>query len=403
MYSLNSPAGAFENNLSPPLTPPRREGASCNLLTTTYKLAMTTRVLTIASMKMFARNRQALFFTLFMPVIIMTIFGLIGFDRVPKVELGIVTTKPTPTTAKFIEQLKAVSAFDLTTGNETDERAALEKGDRAVVLLIPDALIPEGQGKPVTQTITVLKNVGQEQQAQTAISIMQQILDKTTLSIAQAPELFTLDVQSVNARNVRYIEFLLPGIVALSIMQMAVFSVAFVFVDYKEKGILKRLLATPMKPQQFVTANVITRLLVALVQSAVLIALGVILYKAHVIGSYWLLLPIIILGAIMFLGLGFSISGLAKTVEAVPAIANLIVFPMLFLGGTFFPLEAMPVWLQHIVQFLPLTYLSHALREVMANGGGFSAIGRDLAFMASWAIILVTLANFTFRLEEKRV
>lgn len=364
---------------------------------------MTTRVLTIASIKMFVRNRQALFFTLFMPVIIMTIFGLIGFDRVPKVNVGVVTENPTSATTQFIEQLKAVSAFDLTTGRETDERAVLEKGDRAVVLLIPDALIPTGQEKPSKQVITVLKNVGQEQQAQTAISIMQQILDQTTLSIAQAPELFTLDVQSVNARNVRYIEFLLPGIVALSIMQMAVFSVAFVFVDYKEKGILKRLLATPMKPQQFVTANVITRLLVALVQSAVLIALGIILYKAHVIGSYWLLLPTIILGAIMFLGLGFSISGLAKTVEAVPAIANLIVFPMLFLGGTFFPLEAMPVWLQHIVQFLPLTYLSHALREVMANGAPFSGIARDLAFMAGWAIILVTLANFTFRLEEKRV
>lgn len=367
---------------------------------------MTTRMLTIASIKMFARNRQALFFTLFMPVIIMTIFGLIGFDRVPKVNVGMVTENPTPATRQFIDQLKAVSAFDITIGREADERAALEKGDRAIVLLIPDALIPSpepGQGQPTKQTISVLKNVGQEQQAQTAIAIMQQVLDTTTLSIAQAPELFRLDIQSVNARNVRYIEFLLPGIVALSIMQMAVFSVAFVFVDYKEKGILKRLLATPMKPYQFVTANVVTRLLVAIVQSAVLITLGILLYKAQVIGSYWLLLPIIILGAIMFLGLGFSISGLAKTVEAVPAIANLIVFPMLFLGGTFFPIETMPGWLQAIVQYLPLTYLSHALREVMANGANFAGISRDLAFMALWAIVLVGLATFSFRFEERRI
>lgn len=352
---------------------------------------------------MFVRNRQALFFTLFMPIIIMTIFGLIGFDKVPKTDVGVVTANPTPATQQFIDQLKGISAFSVTVGTEAGERSALSKGDRSVVLLIPDDLIPSGQGKPEVQTIIVLKNVGKEQQAQTAITVMNQLLDKTTLAIVRAPQLFDLHIESINARNIRYIDFLLPGIVALSIMQMAVFSVAFVFVDYKEKGILKRLIATPMKPYQFVTANVITRLLVAIFQAAILITIGVMAFHSHVVGSYLLILPAIILGAVMFLGLGFAISGLAKTVDAVPAIANLIVFPMLFLGGTFFPTDAMPGWLQGIVQYLPLSYLSHALREVMANGAGFSTIGRDLAFMSGWAVLLIVLAIFTFRFEERRI
>lgn len=364
---------------------------------------MTLRVLTLSAIKMFVRNRQALFFTLFMPTIIMTIFGLIGFDKVPKTEVGLVTSQPTAATQQFVDQLKQVPAFNVKIGNETDEREALNKGDRAVVLLIPDNLMPSGQGGPQTQTVTILKNVGKEQQAQTAISVMNQILDKTTLAIARAPQFFDLKVESVNSRNVRYIDFLLPGIVALSLMQMAVFSVAFVFVDYKEKGILKRLIATPMKPWQFVTANVITRLMVGLAQSTILITIGIFAFNSHVIGSYWLVLPSVVLGSIMFLGMGFAISGLAKTVEAVPAIANLIVFPMLFLGGTFFPLDSMPNWLQHVVQYLPLTYLSHALREVMANGAGFSAISHDLLFMGIWAVVLVALANITFGFEEKRI
>ncbi|MEK7537405.1 MAG: ABC transporter permease, partial [Patescibacteria group bacterium] len=100
--------------------------------------------------------------------------------------------------------------------------------------------------------------------------------------------------------------------------------VAFVFADYKEKGILKRLLATPMKPQQFVTAQVITRLIVALAQSAILLAVGVWLLHTHVYGSLWLVALIAIVGSVMFLGLGFTISGLANTVDSVPAIANLI-------------------------------------------------------------------------------
>lgn len=364
---------------------------------------MTTRVLTISSIKMFVRNRQALFFTLIMPTIIMAIFGLIGLDKVPKIDVGIVLSSPTPQTTEFVSQLDQIPAFDIHKGTEAGERTALGKGDRSIVMIIPDSLIPDGQGVPKTQTITVLKNIGKEQQAQTAISVITQILDKTTITAAHAPELFSLDIQAVNSRNVRYIDFLLPGIVALSIMQMAVFSVAFVFVDYKEKGILKRLLATPMKPYQFVTANVITRLSVAIVQSAILIAIGIFVFKVHVVGSYWLILPVLVLGGVMFLGLGFTISGIAKTVEAVPAIANLIVFPMFFLGGTFFPLESMPVWLQSVVKYMPLTHFSDALRKIMAEGSGFSAITTDIYWMLGWAVVLIILANITFGFEEKRV
>jgi ABC-2 type transport system permease protein len=345
-----------------------------------------------------------LFFTLFMPIIIMTIFGLIGFDRVPKIDLGVVTTNPTPATVAFVDQLKQISALNITQNNEADERAALAEGDRALVLLVPDNLIPDSApGGVEPRTIRALTNISQQQQSQTAISILNEVLNQTTLAVTNTPDLFKLETESVDARNVRYIDFLLPGIIALAIMQMAVFSVAFVFVDYKEKGILKRLLATPMKPYQFVTANVITRLLVALLQTAILIAVGVLLYKSHVIGSYWLIFLISTLGGIMFLGLGFAISGIAKTVEAVPAIANLVVFPMFFLGGTFFPLDSMPTWLQPVVHFLPLTPFSSALREVMTNGAGLMDIMPHIYAMFGWAAALVLLANFTFGLEEKRV
>ncbi len=365
----------------------------------------TTAKLTAASAKMTIRNRQSIFFALFMPIIIMLIFGLIGFDKVSKIRLGVVTSSPSEATTQLVDQIKHISAFDITTGTEQEERAALEKGDRSAVLILPDALLSPtpAKGAPTPATVTVLANAGQPQQSQTAVTVLGQILDKMTLTITKAPQLFSLDVQQVNSRNLKYIDFLLPGIVALAIMQMSVFSVAFVFVDYKEKGILKRLLATPMKPRQFVTANVITRLCIAFVQAAILIAVGVLIFHAHVLGSVLLLLPIILLGGVMFLGLGFAISGLAKTVDAVPAIANLIVFPMLFLGGTFFPLDTMPVWLQHIVKYLPLTYLSGAIRSVMVEAADFQAISHDLIWMLIWAVVLVFLAIFSFSFEEKRV
>ena len=364
---------------------------------------MTIWKLTISGLKMFLRNRQALFFTLFTPLIIMTIFGFLAFDRIPKVQLGVaVTAPPTEGTRQFVEQLKSVPAFDIHVDTESAERARIADGERSAVLIIPGDLFPESGPPTGTKTMVFLTNSSDAQQAATAQSIVNQILDKTTLGIAGAPQLFALQTEDINTRDLKYIDFLLPGIVALSIMQMSVFSVAFVFADYKEKGVLKRLLATPMKPYQFVTSNVITRLLIAVLQGAILIAVGVLIFKAHVFGSYWLILLLIILGAIMFLGLGFTISGFANTVEAVPALANLIVFPMLFLGGTFFPIETMPDWLQNIAKYLPLTFLSTGIRDVMISEATFADVQSNILWMLGWAIVLVISANFTFSFEGKR-
>ncbi len=364
----------------------------------------TTLTLTSSAIKMFVRNRQALFFSLFTPLIIMTIFGLIGFDRVAKIDIGIVSSSPNVPTKTFVDNLKNISAFNIHTDSSDDAQKALMDGNRSIVLIVPNDLIPENPSAGIQpKTIVAVSNASQQQQAQTAITIVNQVLDKTSIALSKAPVLFSVENREINVRNLKYIDFLLPGIVALAVMQMAVFSVAFVFADYKEKGVLKRLLATPVKPSQFVTANVITRLIVALVQAAILIAAGVLLFKAHVIGSYALIFLITLLGGIMFLGLGFTISGIASTVESVPALANLIVFPMLFLGGTFFPINTMPDWLQKVAKVLPLTYFSTALRDVMTKDAHLSDIKSSLIFMMVWAIIFIVTANYTFGFEEKRL
>jgi ABC-2 type transport system permease protein len=354
------------------------------------------KVLTIAAIKMFVRNKQALFFTFFFPVFLMTVLGLINFDRQSKIDVGIVKTGPlTGPSQQFVDAIKQVSLFEIHEGVEHNERQALVDDDRAVVFIVPGDLALNGK-------ITALTNAQQGQQAATAVGIVSGMLDKMALQISNSSNLFSLQTENINTHHLRYIDFLLPGLIALSVMQMSVFSVAFVFVTFKEKGILKRLLATPMRPSTFVLSNVITRLIVTLVQTAIFIALGVGAFHAQVIGSYWLLALVAMLGAIMFLGLGFTISGLASTVESVPAIANLAVFPMLFLGGTFFPIESFPTWLANIARYLPLTFFSDAMRQIMTKGAGFVEIQTDIYWMLGWAVVLVVLANITFSFEEKK-
>ena len=344
--------------------------------------------LTIASIKMFIRNRQALFFTLFFPFMIMIIFGYIGFDKPPKIDVGLVTHNTTPATEAFVSKIKEFPTFTIHEGTLADEQKDLDEGNRSVIL-------------EVSNKITAYVNAGKAGEAQAVLSILNQFINQTTLTQAHLTPFIQIEQKEINAHNLRYIEFLLPGLIALSIMQMAVFSVAFVFTQYKEKGVLKRLLATPMKPIQFVTANAITRLIVAVLQAFIFIGVSLVLFNVHIVGSYWLLLLCLVLGALMFLGLGFTISGLAKTVDSVPVIANLTVFPMLFLGGTFFAISNMPPWLQMIAQYLPLTYFSGALRDIMTKGAGIADIKWDILAMLVWAVILITLSTITFRFQEK--
>ncbi len=346
---------------------------------------------------MFVRNKQALFFTFFFPMFLMTVLGLINFDRPAKIDVGLVLlAPPTAPTSQFIDALKNIPVFEIHEGILHDEREALVNDDRAAVFVLPYNLIPG------PATIQVISNAAQGQNAGTAVNILSGMLDKTALQISGASNLYTINRENVDANHLKYIDFLLPGLIAMSVMQMSVFSVAFVFVTYKEKGILKRLVATPMVPSIFVLSNVITRLIVTLIQASLFIIIGVGFFHAQVIGSYWLLALVALLGTLMFLGLGFTISGLASTVESVPAIANLAVFPMLFLGGTFFAIESFPDWLQPIAKYLPLSFFSHAMREVTTKGAQISAITHDIWWMIGWAIVLIVLANITFGFEEKR-
>lgn len=352
-----------------------------------------------ASALIFIRSKQALFFSLFMPLVIMVIFGLIGFDKPQQYDIGIVATAPQPMTQQFVTNLKGIDVLKIHEGTLADEQKSLKDGDRTLVLVVPDDFIDSAAVQP--QELVVYVNESQPAQSQAILSMLNQYLDKTSLSMAGVSSYFSIKQEAINSRNLKYIDYLLPGLIAMSVMQMSVFSVAFLFVQYKEKGVLKRLAATPMLPVQFVGANTITRLVMSVAQTVIFIAVGILMLHAHVIGSYALVLLIVLLGALMFLGLGFTISGIATTVESVPALANLIVFPMLFLGGTFFPITGMPHWIRVIAELLPLTFFGDALREVMTKDAGFSAISGDLLGMAVWGAVLVTAAIITFGFQER--
>jgi ABC-2 type transport system permease protein len=352
--------------------------------------------LTLASMKMWFRDRQALFWSLFLPLMLMVIFGVINFGSLGRIDLGIIDHAGNAESQGLVAMLEGIEAFHISRdGTEASESLALADGDRDLVLIIPNDFGPSDG--PIE--IRVLYNEGQARETQVGQAILRQILDEMTFSLSEAVRLFVIDPQPVNSRNLRFIDFLMPGIVGMAIMQMGLFSVAFAFVQLKKQGILRRLLATPVQPASFLLAQVFTRLVVSVLQTLVLIGVAVFLFDVQLVGNILVVLLLALIGGAVFISMGFAISGWARSEEVAAPIANVIALPMMFLSGVFFPREALPQVLQRVTDFLPLTYLADALRSVAIDGATLWSQWLNLAGLAVWLAISFVISVKLFRWE----
>ena len=205
--------------------------------------------------------------------------------------------------------------------------------------------------------------------------------------------------EPVEAQSLDYVDLLVPGILAMAIAQSAAFGVAFSLVAWRQKGMLRRLRLTPLPLLEFATARAIFHLLIALVQAVILLTVGRILFGVHLVGNVLALVPLILIGGLSFIALGMCIGGRVNTEDATAALSNLIVLPMTFLGGVFFPLSAAPEPIRVIAHFLPLTYLAEGLQDVAVRGHSFTSTLPNLAVLTVFAAFLGGLALRLFRWE----
>ncbi|PIS42209.1 MAG: hypothetical protein COT24_04680 [Candidatus Kerfeldbacteria bacterium CG08_land_8_20_14_0_20_40_16] len=353
----------------------------------------------IANLKMYFRNKQALFWALFFPLLIMIVFGLMNFEGEGTLRVGVVNKSSSPMAEEFINQISKVDVLKITKNDEETEKKAMEKGERDVVLILPDTFLTDPKAIAPTK-IEIWTNEGKPQQTGAAMSILGEMFSELEHQVNQTSKLFILESKNVDSRNLRYIDFLVPGIIAFSVMQMAIFGIVFAVVEYKEKGVMKRLFATPIKPIDFTLAEVLTRLVVSLMQVAVLIIVAVMIFHIKIVGSYFILSVLIGLGSILFLALGFAIAGVAKTQDAAAPIANVVSFPQMFLANVFFPPESMPVWLQNVAKYLPLNYLADGVRRVATEAASWGDLKTDFIGLAVWIVISLFLAFKLFRWQK---
>jgi len=349
--------------------------------------------LTIANLRSYTRDRAALFWTLGFPLIFIVLFGFIFQSSRFEVSIGLADLDQSTASQQLRQAFVDSGVVTLTEGDEDTVLQAMRDGDVRAVLVVPEGYGASlAAGEPVDVAYYV--DAAQQQAGSSANAVVTSILG--AINLGGRPPLVNLDTQPIQTNDLNAISYFVPSILGLSIMQVGLFA-AIPLVADREKLILKRLGATPLRRWQLVGSNISMRLLIAIAQAEIIVAVGSLAFGVEVTGPLALIAFFIVLGSLAFLALGYVIASFATTEDSANGLTSMIQFPMMFLSGTFFALEQMPDWLQSIARLIPLTYLSDALRQVMVDGTAFAPLTTCAAVLLGWLVVCFAIASRKFR------
>ncbi len=351
--------------------------------------------LTLSQLRMYMRDRQSVFFALFFPIAFMLALGFMGGGDVKPLEVSVVSESTSTTT--LIAALDENSLLNVHRESDAAAREFLTEGDRDAVIITPT----EGAEAVASSTpVTVLLNSSEPQKAAQTLAVIESVLLDVERGVRNTTPLYTLVTEDIQLKNVRYIDFLIPGLVAMMIMQLSIAGSGFNIVEYKRKGILKRLFVTPLRPYQFILALIFSRLLIVIVQMTVLLVVAKLAFDITIVGSVALLYVYMALGSLLFLALGFALGGIAKTQNAAMMVGNLFIFPQMFLAGVFFSLDSLPSWVRPGAQLMPLNFVSDSLRQIANKGAVMTDLGLNTLGIVIWFAISLALAVYFFRWSD---
>lgn len=358
------------------------------------------RALVLSNLRSFLRDRTALFWTLAFPILFVVLFGSIFSNSGPSTfATGWVDQDGTPAAAGLRQGFVSTGLLELRDETLDDALAAMRDGDLSAVIVVPagtGAAMSTPGASPVT--LQVYTDPSQQTTSTTVVQVVSQVVGAANLVAAGAAPVLAVEPLSVQSQQLSAAAYFVPSILAMALMQLGVFS-AIPLVEQREKLILKRLGATPLRRWTLVASNIVVRLLIALVQTVLIVAIGVALFDVAIVGSLLLTLGFVVLGAVTFIAIGYVIASFARTEEAANGITSVVQFPMMFLSGIFFPIAFMPEFLQPIAALIPLTYLGDALRQVMVGGVPYAPLWVDALMLAGWLVVCFLISARWFRWE----
>lgn len=336
--------------------------------------------LTLARFREFVREPEAVFWTFVFPILMASGLGIAFRSRPAEVaKVAVLATAPgadSLRTALARDSSLAVEVLD-----DTAATTALRIGRIALLIVPQDGANAEFR----------------YDDARTEARTARLLVDRALQRAAGRRDPVAVRETLVSEPGSRYIDFVLPGLLAMNLMGGGIWGLGFGIVDARRKKLLKRFLATPMSRAEYLLSFLLMRLLMMVVEVAVVAAFGALVFQVPMRGSLFVFTAICTLGTLTFGALGLLIASRARTLEGASGLMNFVMLPMWVGSGVFFAATNFPDAVQPFVQALPLTAAVDAMRVNMLQGGGFAAVGGELAILAAWLVACFAVALKIFR------
>ena len=356
------------------------------------------KAITIAALRSISKSPSSVIFTIAFPLIFILVFGFIGGDGMSNIKVAF--SPDSDTTTLLAKQIGQQATLKFVAYNDsTDLFSKIEKGKINVLLDIQATQNPE---KPAYLITLKALPTALSQSNRLKMELQQIIASQDPEIHDRMARLVDIQQDSINKKEFKTIDFILPGQLGFALLAASVFGTAFVFFSLRQGLVLKRFFATPVRREYILLGEGTARMIFQLFGAILIILIGRFFLGYTLVHGWITVVNMLILSAIgilVFMSFGFIISGLSKSESSIPPLSNILTLPQFLLAGTFFPISDFPKWLQPISRVLPLTYLNDALRAVAFDGQSLWGVKLDLAVLLLWGLIGYFIAGKLFKWE----
>ena len=333
--------------------------------------------LTIARIKEFMREPEAIFWVFAFPILLTMALGYAFREKPPdRIPVGVAEG---PSAKSRLAALAKSPVLQPRVYSVEAGRDELRRGNISL-------LVEEGP-KPVYRLDPTRPD------ARTA----RVEVDDALQNAAGRRDVLSAREEHVAEQGSRYIDFLVPGLLGMNLMGTGMWSIGFSVVNARLKKLLKRLIATPMRKSHYLLAQLLMRMTFLVLEAGILVAFAWIFFDVSIRGSIALFSLLCILGGTAFAGVGLLVASRAKTLEAVSGLMNLVMVPMWICSGVFFSYERFPDAAKPFIRALPLTALNDALRGVMNDAMTLAQVAPQIGVLIAWSVVAYAVGLKIFR------
>lgn len=367
------------------------------------RLLYTVGVFVKINTKRFFRDKLAIFFSVGFPLIFLFVFGSLNSGNSGvSFNVALINQSQSTFAKEFVDKTEKSDVLKVNkeVASLDDAKDRMARSELDVTIVLPrdfgevkeNARYPSGQAK-------ILYTQNNAQSGQALGSILDAQFKGINAQFVKTEAPFTVSSEQLNERSLSPFDYTFAGLLGFAIIGMGIFGPINVFPELKKMGILRRLSTTPLRVWQYFLATMIGQATIGLLALGVMFGVAIAVFHLQVVGNYFELVAFLVLGITMILGIGLALGGWAKNERQAAPLSNIIVFPMMFLSGTFFPRYIMPEWLQNISSFLPLTPVIDGIRLIATEGKHLIDILPQIGLVGAWLIIVYFIAFKVFRWE----